>query len=232
MKKKNYWTETEDDLCHRWVVASTEKEYQSIYLRLEPKIRKMTESILKRYFTFNSSLSEDYIQEAIVFVFLKLEKYNHNKRGRNRWYSYVQTIIKNRLSDLIIYNKNDNEITTDEIYDNVDDYNLYWQSAIEFERMRENTIDYLRQKGVKIKRFLKSNGKSLTDAKKLKYEKEINYIKLLIKYIKRYDGINSLDLISYMVDENDLLVHDVFTFSKKYIGISVNRNAYYDTKNN
>lgn len=95
-KKKNYWNEEFMVKCiNEWLCASTEAEYQHIYLKMHPTLHRMIEGIRQRYFTIPQHDRDFVNTKCMTKCFLSMDKYNPEYRA----FSFFQTVIKNCMHE-------------------------------------------------------------------------------------------------------------------------------------
>ena len=202
-KKGVYWGKTEEDAVIRWTQATTNKEYSELYRLLLPKMRKMCEIIMRTYYAATPiARQEEIIDDALQQVFLKLKEYDTNKvRNGNGAYSYCSLILKRYIYDVSINNQKKYTHTHNNIT-YVDEYDEH-SKVVEYAEREE--IDYSiiirylkdKQKHLRVldKLSKKSHGKGYQP---IRYQREINYVDLIIEYINKYQDITPAAIADYV----------------------------------
>lgn len=127
-KDKQYWTSTQDALMATVITGdSTTIIWLQSYRKVLPRLKKMGESILRRYFSYlTDDTAQDLIMDAIAML---ITKGNYNPE-KPKLYSYCGTIFKRYFYDKLVVEKqfakngsridNNYDITDDEwVIDNV-----------------------------------------------------------------------------------------------------------------
>lgn len=233
MLKKNYWGEAEDKLCFEWVRATDQREQLRIYNKLYPKLLKMVESILRRYFQTSVNESEK-ILDILQHVFIRLHRYDEKKKGKRGWYSFAQTIIKNVCYDLDdnykpnSYEtlKNKNKIN----YIDNPDYNFDVRDEV---KSIANEIEYLRKEAVKkfkndILIVKKDYADLVIERKELSlpptkestdyFKRKVDYLEIVIEYINNFSAYSVISLNVFVLNNNktNMTINFIFGMTQKY----------------
>ena len=234
VKEKKYWGAIEDNLIHTYfdTGATRIQKFYAINAVL-PKLQKMAEIILKRYFPMhNKSLSQEYINDAISHLFTNA-RFDSDKGSV---YSYLSAIIKFYFMDKIVTEKKSTKRIMDSAVDTTLDVSDNEKIVQTFPNFDE--FDY-EERLEKLKKILVHFGKilnKLTDLEELKMEKhykvvrrnntymindDIIFLKCIIKYFETYfldSEINSDSLVEYCYTNLDLKPNRIISLFKKYFG--------------
>jgi len=232
MKKKGYWSEIEDKLCSDFILADKRSEKYTIYKQLYPKFEYMIRSIMHRYFSISSLYFEDFFVLTLSHVFLKLDGYNEKKRGKNGWYSYVQTLAKNYLIDLV--KKQHSELNAAMTITNRDEKDVYEleisdNNHYENSKLKDTLIEHFENKINIVKKNIIKHANVSSERFLNSLKKEIIYLELLIDFIIEHDNYTIANFIEYLYhSHSDKLKRlDIVTFTNKYL----NRNMSYNKFN-
>lgn len=237
MKRKNkdiYWDVRENELCFEWMNRKTRKDEFIIYNELSPKVIKMIEIILRRYFSgnYNESNKKVIINDLICHVFLNIKNFNIDMN--KTWFSFIQTIIKNRCFDVldIRKSKHQNDILNNKkhiISINDEHHNI--PNSLSMSNLQENNSDVLNLEELKVNATLRL--KKLLEKNILDVERE--YLTLVMTFINNFDKFRNKDLSVYISNNSDLSLTDIRKIGRKYFNIITgaisNENEYESKKN-
>ena len=234
MKKNVYWTHIEDDLCKRWVTSTDQREQLDIYRKLYPKLFKMSETIINRYFIGRGGKFypdfNDHISDSIHFCFVKMNLYNEAKAGKNGWYSFCQTIIKNNYYEILgimLGRKSTKDVLKNKaVLDYIDadagfditssDTNI----SVIIDELSQKAVQHFNREKVALQASLALKGHS-------KYQrelmiKEIEYLRLVMIFLSEFSQFNAVSVNQYVISNAKilLLAGDVFKFTKKHFNIN------------
>ncbi len=184
-----YWYEKHENLCLRWLSATTEIEKQRVYNALLPACNYMIENIMQRYYHVPNSMQGDVKTECISHIFINLHKYDSS---RQKAYTFISALIKYYLYDIMVRipNINKNKIT-----ENVDEFDFDNQDkCIEYYQVDYDTNEIIAALDLKIIEF-KSSVKRNVDGYRI--SKIIEYIEACKEYIIKYDNINPNFMVEF-----------------------------------
>ncbi|MFW6242808.1 MAG: hypothetical protein ACOC2W_01480 [bacterium] len=228
--KNNYWTEIEDNLCLEYIQSTSYKRKVEIYNKLYNKIMYMICSITKSYFNFKHTELDDIRNEVLSHVFLNLKHYKRNFEAKNRFYSYISTLIKNYCLTYVrskyYRNQNSNEFEYIDNYEN----KLVDTETI---NLKEKAIEFLIEKRDNLILNLKKDKGNISEFHYNKRKNEIKFIKYLIDFIKNYNNFNTIDLAVYFNNNytGEFTRNEIITFINKHLNVRIPFNVFYDNKN-
>jgi len=205
-KKKDYWGKQQDLLCEIIKNTKSEADRWRAYKKLEPALMYMITSIIDKYSDFPVMSVYDDILTKVLETIPKFDEKRNTK-----WYSYLQTIARNRLIDhqkKIVY-KGYNSSRYDYIEDLDEDYKKDIEDIVE-EKFEDFTYllkkELFRQKEEAKKRIVKRIEDSLLLKKKMPTVKKdyerIVVIYKIIEFLEKYGKTNygRYDLLNYVVN--------------------------------
>jgi hypothetical protein len=94
---KGYWGKEQEDAVVKYLESDCKDERSKIFNEfLKKPLKKMTDSIIRRYKLYRSDFTYDEIHDdAISFLVTKMDKFKPEKNKKS--YSYFGTIIKRHL---------------------------------------------------------------------------------------------------------------------------------------
>jgi hypothetical protein len=257
-RKGIYWTEVEENLVLQWLSANTLQEYR-IYNALHPKIYRMQEIILHRYFSYSSARHTEIMRDCCDHVFLQLRMFKPDRDKKA--YSFVQTVIKNYCLDMLVNSKkreknemyqdtNKLELDSTEILDNVPDVLIVPETNyfVDVQELRQKAIERLENDLAIVRNDLKDLREEIYKTKGRKRIsrkiwlnrsknriKRREYLKLAIKFFKTHQSMHiNHNAFNDYIYENSMTLYasTVDGFTNEYIGIIGKSNGKSIDKHN
>ena len=128
MKKKHYWTKTQDELIQKYHQTHDEKIFNEVY----PTLDHLIENVVNTY-RFNTTPSELEEIKAEIISKIIIRLHSEKPIDYNKCYSYFSAIARFHVMDQhTLANKGQNKINTNtELSDNIINYDSPDEDYIE-----------------------------------------------------------------------------------------------------
>jgi len=119
---KGYWGKEQEDAVVRYLESNSQEERNSIFNKhLKNPLKKMTDSIIRRYKLYRPDLNyDDTHNDVLSFLVTKMDKFKPEKNKKS--YSYFGTIIKRHL--IVQINKSKKNTKTNASYEDISPSNI------------------------------------------------------------------------------------------------------------
>lgn len=203
VKKTKYWGKQQDELCKEWVTVSGRSDQTRVYNALHPTLLYMSRTILTRYFNFPRQFEEDYVEELVQHTFIRMPRYNEAKAGKNGWYSFVQTIIKNHSHELMRnHNGHLYPMENQTLVIVAENYSQDDSVALQIHELKTEALEHFEHEAIKCKHLMNRSGN--TAAYREKMERTCEYLRLVLIYLEEHDAYGIISMHHYMLANSDM----------------------------
>jgi len=244
-KDGQYWRKEQDAfMAIVFTGDSTTKEWNAAYYAVLPRLRKMGESILRRYFGYaDNRVVDDLVMDAITIIITTGNYYPE----KPKLYAYLGTIFKRYFYDKFIkkYRESQNALlNADTNYDVSDDEWLLDDFATppedefdynERQEMLERILSHFKTCIAKVDaeyHIINNHGTELVKRNEI-LDREMKWLLCAREYFEKYfldSTVDSMGLAEYCYANLSFPAFTQLNISKKYMGIGSNIEKFNSLK--
>jgi hypothetical protein len=217
-KKNQYWRQEQDqDLATMLSKPNTSREWLEAYRRTSPRLRKMGESILRRYYSYYVS-DDKHRDDLITDAITKLLTHGEHNPNKPKMFAYAGTTMKRYFFTILVYPQKYNTIHNhmDRNYDISD--NEWLSNSMHIEP--DYDWDYSERQRL-LDAICAKIDKHLNESKAVKKLSRRTFLEVSKQYFQKYfmdSPVSLLSLSDYVQNNMEILDWETNQYMRDYFG--------------
>jgi hypothetical protein len=219
-----YWTIREELLVLQWLTANTQGEQSRVYLALVPKINRVIEHIMQRYFSIPVSQQTILKKECVNEVFLGLYKYNSTKQ---RAFAFVGMLAKHFIyTQVVLKPKTKKQIMFDNNYGDTEFENareIYYENKneVEIESELKEVINFFKNKRKEIEIRMKTIKYDKKRNRIITQKNELILVDLSIEFLQKFKSLNIDAMGEYVIINSNISKNSAHYIFRKLFNVQI-----------